>query len=119
MAIPPQMQQTTCEIRRPFGAGSPTYTNVPCRLVADFARSRTASGAVPEWTHYLEVNLDVDILDGCTRAAGAYGLTYADGDEVRVPSGGTTPRFVVVWVERVDAGTAREFKRAYLVRHTA
>ena len=119
MAIPSGLMQTTCDIYRPFGAGGPTYTGVPCRLVADFSRSRGAAGAVPEWTHCLVVDVGVDIKDGCTRAVGSAGLTYADGDEVRVPSGATAPRFVVVWVEVADCGTAREFKRAYLVRHAA
>jgi hypothetical protein len=118
MTIPPDLVPSTCDIYRPFGAGAPTYTNVPCRLVADFPRSR-AAGTVPEWTHYLVVDIGVDVKDGCTRAAGSSGLTYADGDEVRVPGGAGTPRFVVVWVETVDAGTPREFKRAYLVRHAA
>jgi len=36
-----------------------------------------------------------------------------------VPGGASTPRFVVVWVEMVDPGTPREFKRAYLMRHQA
>ena len=49
---------------------------------------------------------------------GASTITYADGDEVRIPSGAST-RFVVVWVEKVDVGTPREFKRAYLLRNTA
>ncbi|HKB05718.1 MAG TPA: hypothetical protein VKD90_26095 [Gemmataceae bacterium] len=117
MAIAPELLPTTCEIRRPFGAGSATYTNVRCRLVADFARSREAAVAGPDWTHYLVVDVAADIRDACTRAAGTDAVTYADGDEVRVPSGAATPRFVVVWVETVDAGTPREFKRAYLMRH--
>jgi hypothetical protein len=119
MTYPVDLLGTTCDIYRPFGAGVPTYTNVPCRLVGDFPRSRSAAGAVPEWTHYLVVDAGVDIQDGCTRSAGSAGLTYADGDKVCVPGGGTTPSFVVVWVETVDAGTPREFKRAYLLRHAA
>ena len=119
MAVAPDILITTCDIYRPFGAGSPTQSNVACRLVADFARGRLASGGVPEWTHYLELDVGVDIRDGCTRAAGASVLTYADGDEVRVPGGASTPRFVVVWVEKIDQATQREFKRAYLLRHVA
>src|SRR5262245_13256237 len=118
MAIPPGLLQTTCDVYRPFGAGSPTTSNVSCRLVADFARGRLAAGGVPEWTHHAEFDADADIRDGCTRAAGASALTYADGDELRIPSGGST-RYVVVWVEKVDPATSREFKRAYLLRHTA
>jgi hypothetical protein len=118
MAMPPDLLLSTCDVYRPFGAGSPTLTNVPCRLVGDFPRGRIAAGAIPEWTHYADLDADADIRDGCTRTAGAYVPTYADGDELRIPSGGST-RYVVVWVEKVDAGTPREFKRAYLLRHTA
>ena len=117
MAVPTQLLSTTCDIYRPFGDAAPTTANVPCRLAGDFARGRRAVGG-PGWTHYLEVDAGVDVRDGCTRTAGSPDPTYADGDEVRVPSGGGT-RFVVVWVEKVDAGTPREFKRAYLTRHVA
>lgn len=117
MAISPELLPSTCDIFRPFGAGTATYTNVRCRLVADFARSREAALAGPEWTHYLVADVTVDVRDGCTRTAGTDAVGYADGDEVRVPSGAGTPRFVVVWVETVDPGTPREFKRAYLLRH--
>jgi hypothetical protein len=120
MAIPIDLLPTTCDIYRPFGAGgAPTYANVQCRLVGDFARGRAATGSGPDWTHYLVVNPEVDIVDGCSRLGGAFTLSYSDGDEVRVPAGTANPRFVVVWVETVDAGTPREFKRAYLIRHTA
>lgn len=119
MNLPADVAISTCDVYRPFGAGSPTHSNVSCRLVADFARGRMASGGVPEWTHYLEIDSTADIRDGCTRAAGAYVLTFADGDEVRVPGGASSPRFVVVWVETIDQGSPREFKRAYLLRHAA
>ena len=119
MSIPTDLLPTTCDIYRPFGAGAATFANVRCRLVADFARGRASAGAGPDWTHYLVVNPDVDVRDGCSRLSGAYSLAYSDGDEVRVPAGAAGPRFVVVWVEAVDAGTPREFKRAYLIRHSA
>jgi hypothetical protein len=116
MDLPADSVPTTCDVYRPFGAGSPTMANVPCRLVADFARGRLANG--PTWTHYLVLDTGADVRDGCTRAAGAADVTYADGDEVRVPAGSGS-RYAVVWVEAVDPGTPRQFKRAYLVRHTA
>lgn len=119
MAIPTNLIPTTCDVYRPFGAGAPTYSNVPCRLLSDFARGRTAAGTPAEWTHTLVLDPSADVRDGCTRTAGASGIVYADGDEVRVPGGASTPRFVVVWVEIVDPGTPREFKRAYLMRHQA
>lgn len=115
MALPPALQATTCDVYRPFGAAVPTASGVPCRLVPDLARGRRPEATGLAWTHYLVGDASVDVRDGCTRAAGAQAQTYADGDEVRV---GAT-RFVVVWVETVEAGTPREYKRAYLMRHTA
>lgn len=119
MAIPAELLPTTCDIYRPFGAGAATHTNVRCRLVTDLYRGRGTGGGVPHWTHYLDLDPAADILDGCTRLPGGSTVTYADGDEVRVPAGAANPRFVVVWVETVDPGTPREFKRAYLTRHAA
>lgn len=117
MAIPSEMLPTTCDIYRPYGDASPRYTSVPCQIVADLARGRY--DMVPTWTHYLVLDSAVDVLDGCTRTAGSPLIVYADGDEVRVPAGATSPRYIVVWVELVDQGTPREFKRAYLARDTA
>jgi hypothetical protein len=118
MALPSELVPTTCDVFRPFGAGSATHTNVPCRLVADFPRGRSAA-ATPAWTHFLVLGPTADVRDGCTRTAGSSAIVYADGDEVRIPAGAASPRFVVVWVETVEPGTPREFKRAYLVRHVA
>ena len=121
MAIPSSMLPTTCDIYRPFGAASPTTSGVACRLVPNLPRGRgSATGAsYLMWSHYLVVDSSVDIRDGCTRMAGVDAITYADGDEVRVPSGGSSTRYVVVWVEMVNRGTAQQFKRAYLLRHSA
>ena len=119
MSIPTALLQTTCNVYRPFGAGAPTHTNVPCRLVPDLARGRTPNGTSLSWTHYLVLDVTADVLDAVTRPAGSQLLTYSDGDEIRVPSGATTPSFAVVWVETVDAGSPREYKRAYLMRHAA
>jgi hypothetical protein len=117
MAIPLSMLPTTCEIRRPFGSGSVAASGIACRLTGDLR------GEAPlvdrSWTHVLTLNPDVDIRDGITRTGGVDRVTYADGDEVRVPSGGSSPRFVVVWVERCETGTPGEFLRAYLLRHVA
>ena len=60
----------------------------------------------------------VDIRDGCSRTAGSNAAVYADGDEVRIPNGSGS-RYVVVWVELINRGTAGQFKRAYLLRDTA
>src|SRR3954468_8331705 len=105
MSIPTDLLPTACDVFRPFGDAAPKYSNVPCRLVPDFARGRPTVAAGPAWTHYLVLDAAVDVQDGCTRTAGARSLVYADGDEVRVPSGAAGPRFVVVWVETIEAGT--------------
>jgi hypothetical protein len=113
--IPPQFLTTTCDIYRPFGAASPLTTGVPCRLSA--CPGGEALAGTMCWTHTLDVQPDVDIRDGCSRTAGNDAGDYADGDEVRVPGGGT--RYVVVWVEVVGCGTPMQYRRAYLVRHEA
>lgn len=112
----------TFEIRRAFGAGSATTSGLDCRLIGDFVGGRLAAD-VPDWTHVLICESTVDLRDGCSRVIGSNALTYADGDEVRVPSGASSPRFVVVWCETVNKGLSGpdlyEYKRAYLMRHTA
>lgn len=102
---------TTCDIRRPFGSGSWT-TNIDCELVPQFRVGRCAID-VPDWTHYIDVDASVDIRDGCSRVVGSNALTYADGDEVRIPTG-VNNRYTVVWVEPSPSGG----KRAYLMRHS-
>ena len=119
MSIPTDLLPTTCDVFRPFGDAAPTYRDVPCRLVPDFARGQASASGAPLWTHYLVLDAAADVRDGCTRMPGVPQVSYADGDEVRVPAGGGGPRFVVVWVETIEAGTPREFKRAYLMRDTA
>lgn len=119
MSIPSSLLPTTCDIYRPFGAGSPTTSSVPCKHVPDLARGRGSGLAgVLSWTHYIDVNDTIDIRDGCTRTLGANAINYADGDQVRIPSGSST-KYVVVWVEMKNLGTAQAFKRAYLMRDTA
>jgi hypothetical protein len=118
MALPDVFLPTTCDVHRPFGAASPTHSNIPCRLVADYSRSRHSS-LTPAWTHYLLLNSSADIRDGVARPVGSNSLTYADGDEVRIRAGASTPRFVVVWVEVTETGTPQEHKRVFLLRHTA
>src|SRR5262245_50565808 len=101
MSIPTDLLPTTCDVFRPFGDAAATHTNVPCRLVPDLARGRTLTSAGTAWTHYLVLDAAADVQDGCTRMPGAQAISYGDGDEVRVPSGASGPRFVVVWVETV------------------
>src|SRR5262249_12928660 len=93
---------------------------VPCRLVPVLQRGRGCGAGAGDlrWTHLLEVDDTVDVRDGCTRGLGGNALTYADGDEVRVPDAAGT-RYAVVWVELLNRGTVQQFKRVYLMRDTA
>lgn len=117
MSLPSSLLTTTCDIYSPFGAASPSATDVPCRLVPDLARGRGSSPInTVVWTHYLDVQDTVSVVDGCTRTDTLNTLNYFDGDEIRIPSGGSA-RYVVVWVETRNAGTPNEFKRVYLMRH--
>jgi len=118
MALPSPTLTHTCDIYRPFGAGSPTTTGVSCRLTPTLAAgSGKPTVTALAWTHTLDVQPGVDIRDGCSRTAGANAINVADGDEVRVPAGAT--RYVVVWVETVGRGSPMQFQRAYLMRHAA
>lgn len=116
MALPTWMLTTTCDIYRPFGAASATATNVPCRLSPMVSASDHPAGIL--WTHTLDVQPGVELHDGFTRTSGDSDVTYADGDEVRVPGGGST-RYVVVWIEVIARDTPRQHQRAYLLRHAA
>ena len=95
-------------------------SDLPCRLRPDLAAGTRAMATGPVgWTHALDFNPGADVRDGCTRTAGDCMVTYADGDEVRVPGGAGTTRYVVVWVETVGRGTAMQHQRAYLLRFEA
>jgi hypothetical protein len=118
MSIPSSILTTTCDIYRPFDAGAPTTTGVACRLVPDASRGQRLAGTSLAWTHYVDVQDTTDIRDGCTRIPGVNIPQYADGDELRIPDAAGS-RYCVVWVEVVNRGTPREFKRVYLVRDTA
>ena len=120
MSLPSSVLTTTCDVYRPFGAGSPTTSGIPCRLTPALA-ALTGKLVIGQlgWTHTLDVQSGVDIRDGITRSAGSATIDFADGDEVRVPGGAGTTRYVVVWVETVGLGTPIQHQRAYLLRHEA
>jgi len=105
----------TCSIYRPATTGSPTTTGLSCRHVPSLGRA--LEGPLV-WTDIVDFEESVDVRDGCTRVAGADAITYADGDGIRIPNASGT-RYVVVWVETMNRGTTRAFKRAYLIRDTA
>ena len=116
MPLPTGLLTTTCDIYRPFGAASPTHSAVQCRL-----SPAPMAGVKPDglaWSHTLDFQPGVDVRDASTRTAGTAAINYAEGDEVRVPSGGST-RYVVVWVEVVARDTPLQFLRAYILRHEA
>src|SRR4051794_16068818 len=120
MSIPAQMLTTTCDVYRPFGDTTPTTSDIPCRLTpALSAGTDKKDDTAISWTHTLDISPEVDIRDGCSRTPGQNAVDYADGDEVRVPAGSGTTRYVVVWVETVGRGTPMQYQRAYLLRHEA
>jgi len=84
MAMPDWVLTTTCDIYRPFGAAAPLTVGIPCRETGDWPRGQSSVGI--RWTHRMDIDPSVDIRDGATRSANA--LVWADGDEVRIPSGG-------------------------------
>ncbi len=91
---------------------SPALTNVDCEFVGRFRISRCSADAI-DWTHYIDVDASVNILDNITRLYGSNALNYAgDGSKVRIPSG-VNNTYVVVFVEPNSNGT----KRVYLMRH--
>src|SRR5262249_1452753 len=92
-------------------------TGNPCRLVEQFDVGRPPVSGQLMWSHYIDLDPSADIRDGVTRTVGNNTLTYADGDEVRIPSGSTN-KYVVVFVVSMGLGTAQQYKRAYLLRHS-
>ena len=120
MSLPSSLLINACDVYRPFGNATPTTTGIPCRLTPDLT-ALTGKLMVGQlgWTHTLDFQPGVDIRDGCSRSAGADTMIFADGDEVRVPGGAGTTRYVVVWVETEGLGTPLQHQRAYLLRHEA
>lgn len=122
MSIPAQLLTTSCDLYRPFGDASPTTSDIACRLAPALTATAGAGHPITDaltWTHTLDLQPGVDIRDGCSRSPGSTTIDFADGDEVRVPGGAGTTRYVVVWVETVGRGTSMQYQRAYLLRHEA
>lgn len=106
-------------IYRPFGAASPTFSNVPGAYTADLecGRGSFSGGNYLMWTEFVDFASTVDVRDGCTRSTGFDTISYADGDELRIGSTSGT-RYVVVWVDNVQIGAVL-YKRAYILRAQA
>lgn len=115
---PPFELPDRCDIYRPFGAALPTHGNVPCRIVPNerYGRGEATGSTYLEWSHWVDLQPDYDIRDGCARAAGDNSIAYSDGDEVRATLAGRAYRFVVVWVEDRFTNTDGNYTRAYLLR---
>ncbi len=110
--------EETFDCYSPFGAASPILVNEPCVFVQDLFSGRgEETTSTVSWTHYIDIDSGLTVLDGCTRTDSLNTQNYSDGDEIRIPSGGVA-RYVVVWVTfcSTDAGTV---KRVYLMRHSA
>jgi hypothetical protein len=90
------------------GAGSTYTVNVYLRPALSIALW---------WSQYIDVDDSVDIRDAVTRTAGQDFLNFADGDELRIPSGSNN-RYVVVFVTELAKGLANQYKRAFLLRHS-
>jgi hypothetical protein len=116
--VPPQLLPTTFDVYRPFGAASPLGTGHAGRLASAFREGRPPVSGQQHFTHVLDCQPEVDVRDGCSRSVGADAILYGDGDEVRIPDAAGS-RYVVVWVDVVNRGTARAFKRVWLMRHEA
>jgi hypothetical protein len=78
---------------------------------------RPAAGIALWWSQYIDVDDSVDIRDNVSRTTGQDALIFADGDEVRIPSGSNN-RYVVVFVTELAKGLANQYKRAFLLRHS-
>lgn len=108
---------TTFDSYRPFG-GASVLTNVDCVFHSDLEGGRGFSPINTVcWTHYMDIAISEDVQDAVTRTPTLNVLAYADGDEIRIPSGGSA-RYVVVWVTLCTSeGTT--VKRVYMMRHSA
>jgi hypothetical protein len=111
---------TTCDTYRPFGDVSPFLSGVDCVLYDQFQCGRGSGlSGVLVYTHFMDVAVTTDILDGILRIPGSDSLLYGDGDGVVIPSGGTTT-YMVIWVaEYTDSVSMTSFKRIYMLRDHA
>lgn len=106
---------TTVKIYSGFG-GAARYDDLKsCRLVEQLDEGRAPSSTGLNWTHYIDLDFEVDIRDNVSRSVGSNSLTYSDGDEVRIPDVQGT-KYVVVFVVPMGMGTNNHYKRAYLLR---
>jgi hypothetical protein len=112
---------TSFDVYRPFGNAAPVVTGLVGVFYSDAINGRGSysGGNYVMWSDFLDVASSVDVRDGSSRASGLDTVSYADGDEVRVPSGAAASRYVVVRVSNMLDLTGVLFKRVYLLRDAA
>jgi hypothetical protein len=108
--------QSTFDWYSPWNAALPSGVNLACQFVQDMpAGNRPGGTSIVAWSHYIDIDPTISVADACTRTGSLNTQNYADGDEVRIPTGGTA-RYVVVWVTPCDVeGTV--VHRCYLMRN--
>ena len=108
---------TTCAIYR-AGTGppaAPVVKNVPCFLQCDWRGGQEAGEHVVAalvWTHVMLLDVSVDIRDAYSGQC-----TVTAQDTIYIPDE-TATGFLVVFIERLQRGTAHEHKRVFLDRKT-
>lgn len=108
----------TFDVYRPFGAAAPVLAAAPGVFYADpvAGRGSYSGGNYITWDSYLECSSSLDVRDGLFRPAGTDTIGFANGDEVRVPTGVNVSRYVVVRVVRFTTSSGSPAKRVYLLR---
>ena len=111
----------TLQIYRPFGAAAPTGPAIAGVYYPDILSGRGgySGGNYTTWSDLVEVPSSTDVRDGVSRAAGLDTISYADGDEVRIPAGANASRYVVTRVVNSVDAAGVYFKRVYLLRDQA
>lgn len=112
----PVPANTTCDIYRQGNSppAAPDVAGVAIYLKPDFRAGMEAGegeGNKMQWTHTAVCNTGVDVRDRYDAAPGFGGA----GDDIFVPDQNGT-RFLVMFVERRQRGTAQDHKLAYLRR---
>lgn len=112
----PILPNATCDIYRTGNAppAAPDVAAIACFLQANYRLGQETAerDSNQSWTHVMLLEVSVDIRD-CYLGGGALGAQ----DTVYVPDQNGTP-FKVVFIERVQRGTAHDHKRVYLDRQT-
>jgi hypothetical protein len=116
MALPVS-PNTTCDVYRTGNAppSAPDITAVPCFLSCDWRGGQEAGDRNSNsltWTHILLVDGKSDLRDGYAGQS-----AFSPQDTIYVPDQTGTP-FLVIFIERLQPGTAYEHKRVFLDRQT-